>query len=102
MKTFVHRLVTAATLALSVVLLADSKTHVITGRVVELNDEHIIVESGKKRLEIVTPHATKYTGRPKVGDTVTVHYNVDADRGRFSPDGEATKIEVKGGGGSNK
>ena len=101
MKTFVHTLVTAATLALSVVLLADSKTHVITGRVVELNDEHIIVESGKKRLEIVTPNATKYTGKPKVGDTVTVHYTWAA-HSRFDPDGYATKIEVKGGGGSNK
>lgn len=91
-----------AVLALGSVASADDKAHIIAGRVVELNDQHIIVESGKKRLEIVTPHATKYTGRPKVGDTVTVHYNADAYHARFDPDGYATKIEVKGAKSSNE
>ena len=102
MKTFVHTLIITATLAAGSVALADEKAHVITGRVVELVDGGIIVQSGKKRLDIVTPYATKYIGKPRVGDTVTVHYNVDADRGRFSPDGEATKIEVIAAGGSKK
>jgi hypothetical protein len=96
MKTFVHTLIIMAALALGSVASADEKAHVITGRVVELGDGGIIIQSGKKRLDIVTPYATKYIGKPRVGDIVTVHYNVDADRGRFSPDGEATKIEVKG------
>ena len=95
MKTFVHTLIIIATLALGSVALADEKAHVITGRVVELNNQNITVESGKKRLEIVTPNTTKYTGRPKVGDTVTVHYTWAA-HSRFDPDGYATKIEVKG------
>lgn len=102
MKPFIHTLITMSALALGGVASADDKAHVITGRVVELNDEHITVQSGEKRLEIVTPHATKYMGKPKVGDIVMVHYNVDADRGRFSPDGEATKIEVTAAEGSKK
>jgi hypothetical protein len=102
MKTFVHTLIITATLAAGSVASADEKAHVITGRVVQLGDGGIIVQSGKKRLDIVTPYATKYIGKPRVGDTVTVHYNVDADRGRFSPDGEATKIEVKAPGGSKQ
>jgi hypothetical protein len=102
MKTFVHTLVIMAALALGSVALADTETRIITGRVVEVSNGGIIVQNGKKRLDIVTPYATKYTGKPKVGDTVTVHYNVDTDRGRFSPDGEATKIEVIAGRESKK
>jgi len=102
MKTFVYTLIIMTVLALSSVALADTKTRVITGRVLELNDEHIIVESGKKRLEIVTPHATKYTGTPKIGDTVTVHYDADEYHARFDPDGYATKIEVKRAKSSNE
>jgi hypothetical protein len=86
---------------LSSVALADAETHVITGRVVELVDGGIIVQSGKKRLDIVTPYATKYTGKPKVGDTVRVYYTT-GDHARFDPDGEATKIEVIAAGGSKK
>ncbi len=101
MKTFVKTLIIIATLAVVSVALADANTFVITGRVVELNDQNITVESGKKRLEIVTPNTTKYMGRPKVGDTVTVHYTWAA-HSRFDPDGYATKIEVKATGGSKK
>jgi len=101
MKTTVHALIIMAALALGSVALADEKAHVITGRVVELGNGGIIVQSGKKRLDIVTPNTTKYTGRPKVGDTVTVHYTWAA-HSRFDPDGEATKIEVIAAGGSKK
>ena len=101
MKTFVHTLIIIATLAFGSVASADEKAHVITGRVVELNDQNITVQSGKKRLEIVTPNATKYTGKPKVGDTVRVYYTT-GDHARFDPDGEATKIEVIAAAGSKK
>src|SRR5437016_1058367 len=101
MKIFVQILITMATLALGSVALADENAHVITGRVVELNDQNITIQSGKKRLEIVTPNTTKYIGRPKVGDTVTVHYTWAA-HSRFDPDGYATKIEVKGAKSSNE
>ena len=65
-----------ATLALGSVASADDKAHLITGRVVELNQIGISVQSAKERLDINTDsHTVKYIGaRPKVGDTVTVHY----------------------------
>jgi len=103
MKIFIHILIIVATLVLGGVASADEKAHVITGRVVELVNGGIIVQSGKERLDIVTPYATKYTGgRPKVGDTVRVHYSTTGYHARFDPDGEATKIEVKATGGSKK
>ena len=108
MKTFVHTLIIMAALALGSVASADEKAHVITGRVVELNDIGITVQSAKERLDINTDlHTVKYIGvRPKLGDTVTVHYKPFHKPGeyhaRYDPDYEATKIEVLAGGGSKK
>ena len=63
MKIFVHTLITMATLALGSVALADAKTLVITGRVVELSEQNITVQSGKERLDINTDsYPVKYTG----------------------------------------
>jgi len=101
MKIFGHILITVGTLALACVASAEEKTLVITGRVVEVYTVAIVVKSGKGRLDIVTPYATKYTGKPKVGDTVRVYYT-RADHARFDPDGEAAKIEVITAGDSKK
>jgi hypothetical protein len=94
MRTFVHALVTMATFTLGSVALADSKILVITGRIVERNDVGIVVQGGKKRLEINTQDI-KYTGKLKIGDTVTVHYTTGNHVYRFDPDNIATSIEVK-------
>lgn len=101
MKIFVHTLTIMATLAFSSVALADAKTLIVTGRVVELSEHNITIQSENKRLEMVTPKTTKYTGNPKVGDTVTVYYDTPG-HSRFDPDGYATKIEVIAPGGSKK
>jgi hypothetical protein len=101
MKTSVHTLIIIATLALGSVDSADEKAYVITGRVVELTEYNITVQSGKKRLEIVCGYDVKYTQKPKVGDTVTVNYTTPAHT-RFDPDGYATKIEVIAAGSSKK
>ena len=113
MKIFVHTLITMAALTLGNVGLADAKALVITGRVVQLSEQNITVQSGKERLEIGIVDAgsfdaiqgaaavpTKYIGRPKVGDTVTVYYRKGT--ARFDPDGFAIKIEVKAAVGSKK
>ena len=101
MKIFVHTLITVGTLGLASVVSADEKAHVITGRVVELNDQNITVQSGKERLEINSQSA-KYTGKPKVGDTVTVHYMGGHHHYRADPENVASKIEVKAAGGATK
>jgi hypothetical protein len=85
-----------------VATLADAKTLVITGRLVELGEDWIVVQSGKERLEIGTSDTIKYAGRPKVGDTVTVHYKPFNKPGekhfRADPDYDAIEIEVTAGG----
>jgi hypothetical protein len=93
MKIFVHTLITMAILTLGSVARADAKTFVITGRVVQLSEQNITVQSGKKRVEISYTDAN-YTKKPKVGDTVTVHYKPYETHYRFDPDYEATKIEI--------
>lgn len=101
MKTFNHILITVVTLVLGSVALADDKPLVITGRVVALSDQDINVQTEKKRLELVLSNDTKYTVKPKVGDTVKVYYTNPA-HSRFDPDGYATKIEVITAGASKK
>ena len=90
-----------AALALSSVASADEKAHVITGRVVELNEVGIFVQSGNQRVEINSQTA-KFIGKPKVGDTVTVHYTSGHHHFRFDPENIASKIEVKGAKSSNE
>jgi hypothetical protein len=101
MKQFVYTIFILATLALGSIALADATTHVITGRVLELNEVSIVVQSGKERLEINSQLA-KYIGKPRVGDTVTVHYTGGHHHYRMDPEYEASKIEVNAAGGSKK
>lgn len=100
MKIFVHTLVIIATLALSSIVLADAKAHVITGRVVDVSSVSIDVQSGKKRLEINTQDIKDVV--PKVGDTVTVHYTSGHHHYRADPENIATKIEIITAGGTKK
>jgi len=100
MKTFVHTLITMATLALSSVASADEKAHVITGRVVDVSSVSIDIQSGKRRLEINTQDIKDVV--PKVGDTVTVHYTSGHHHYRADPENIASKIEVIAAGGTKK
>jgi hypothetical protein len=54
----------------------------------------------------VNSFTVKYSGKPKVGDTVTVHYKPTHKPGekrpRYDLDYDATKIEVIAAGGSKK
>jgi hypothetical protein len=109
MKIFVHNLIIMVSLALGSVALADVKTLVITGRVVQLSEQNITVQSGQERVEInfsAVKDAGKYSGNAKVGDTVTVHYEPFTKPGekhfRADPDYAAIKIEVIAAGGSKK
>ena len=93
MKILLHTLITLAILTSGSVARADAKAFVITGRVVELSEQNITVQGGKKRVEISYTDSN-YTKKPKVGDTVTVHYKPYATHYRMDPDYEATKIEI--------
>ena len=63
---------------------ASTKTYQVTGPVIDVKDDMIVVEKGKERWEIARDKDTPVTGDLKVGEKVTVEYRM-----------AASKIEVK-------
>jgi uncharacterized protein YxeA len=55
-----------------------------TGSVVEVDNDHIVVQKGEEKWEFAHDKDTKMTGSPKAGSKVTVKYLM-----------KATNIEVK-------
>ena len=81
------KMILTAVLCLVMVSLAFAgslKTYQVTGPVLEVKDDVIVVEKGKERWEIARDKATKVTGDLKVGAKVTIQYQM-----------KATEIEVK-------
>jgi hypothetical protein len=81
----------AAFQLVSAPVFAAGKSYQVTGPVVEINDQAIVVQKGDEKWEIAKSAATKQKGTPKVGDKVTVHYQMNA-----------TSIEAKEGGAKKK
>ncbi|MEI6611003.1 MAG: hypothetical protein WCO53_14850 [Deltaproteobacteria bacterium] len=69
----------------AVAFAAGPKTYQVTGPVLEVKADTIIVQKGKDKWEIARDASTKVTGDLKVGSKVTVDYTM-----------KATAIEVKG------
>ena len=63
-----------------------TKTYQVTGPVLEVTPDAIVVQKGKEKWEIARTADSKVTGEPKVGDKVTIEYRMSA-----------ATIEVKGG-----
>jgi hypothetical protein len=81
------RVILTAVLCLAMVSLAFAgslKTYQVTGPVLEVKDDVIVVEKGKEKWEIARDKSTKVTGDLKVGAKVTIQYQM-----------KATEIEVK-------
>ena len=58
---------------------AASKTYQVTGPVVEVRSDAIVVKKGADNWEIARDSSTKVTGgEPKVGDKVTIMYRMTA------------------------
>lgn len=57
---------------------AGPKTYQVTGPVLEIKDNVIVVEKGKEKWEIAKDAATKVTGDLKVGAKVTIEYTMKA------------------------
>lgn len=62
------------------------KTYQVTGPVLEVRDDAIVVQKGKEKWEVARTPGTKVTGDLAVGAKVTVEYTMTA-----------TTVEVKGG-----
>ncbi len=70
--------VCAILLVASLAFAAGPKTYQVTGPVLELKDDLIVVQKGKDRWEIGRGAGTKVTGELKVGAKVTIEYTMTA------------------------
>ena len=57
---------------------AGPKTYQVTGPVLEMTGDVIVVQKGKDKWEIARDAATKVTGELKVGSKVTIEYTMKA------------------------
>jgi hypothetical protein len=71
-------LASAILLVASLALAAGPKTYQVTGPVLEVKDDVIVVQKGKDKWEIGRSKDTKVTGDLKVGSKVTIDYRMDA------------------------
>ena len=78
--------VTSAVMLYAAVAVAGApSSYQVTGPVLEVKDDMIVVQKGKEKWEIARDKDTKITGDLKVGAKVTIQYQM-----------KATSIEVKG------
>ncbi len=85
-------------LALAVILAAlaspalarQPKTYQVTGPIVEVADDLIVVQTGKEKWEVARTPETKATGDLKPGEKVTVEYRMTAASIEAKP-GKAAK-----------
>lgn len=74
----------AGLLLSSLAFAASAKTYQVTGPVLEVNNDMIVVQKGKDRWEVARDGSTKIPAGVKVGDKVTIEYRMTA-----------TTVEVK-------
>jgi hypothetical protein len=76
---------------------APPKTYQVTGPVLEVRDDVIVVQKGKEKWEIARSADTKIKGDLKVGAKVTIEYRMSAatveakDDGKSKDDAKAKK-----------
>ncbi len=68
----------AALLSASTAFAAGAKTYQVTGPVLEMKGDIIVVQKGKEKWEILKDKDTKVTGDLKVGSKVTIMYTMKA------------------------
>ena len=71
-------IVCAVLLVASLAFAGAPKTYQVTGPVLEVKDDLIVVQKGKDRWEIARAADTKVTGDLKVGSKVTIEYRMTA------------------------
>ena len=77
-------LILCAVLFLSTAALAGSVQYQVTGPVLEVRDDAIVVQKGNEKWEIARDKGTSISGDLKVGAKVTIYYTM-----------QASKVEVK-------
>jgi len=71
-------IVCAIVLVASLAFAGAPKTYQVTGPVLELKDDVIVVQKGQDKWEIARGKDTKVTGDLKVGSKVTIEYRMTA------------------------
>jgi hypothetical protein len=72
-------------------LAAAPKTYQVTGPVLELRDDVIVVQKGKEKWEIARGADTKVKGDLKVGAKVTIEYRMSAATVEVKEEAKAKK-----------
>jgi len=85
MKRLIFVLVGVLFLFSSLALAAGPKSYQVTGPVLEVKDDLIVVQKGNDKWELARDKDTKVQGDLKVGSKVTIQYWM-----------KATEVEVKG------
>ncbi len=79
----------------SFALAAGQKTYQVTGPVLEVNANAIVVKKGNDKWEINRDTATKVTGDLKVGSKVTIEYTMKAVSVEVKDDGKKADSKKK-------
>ena len=96
LKKLIVASVLTASLCTVPVHAAPPKTYQVTGPVLELTPDMIVVMKGKDRWEIARDASTKITGDLKVGSKVTIEYRMSAATVEVKPEkGEKTPKAAK-------
>jgi len=77
--------------AASTAIAGAPKTYQVTGPVLEVKDDMVVVQKGKEKWEIVKDKDTKTAGDLKVGSKVTVTYTMKAATIDVKDDAKAVK-----------
>ena len=83
----------------SVAMAAGPKDYQVTGPVLDLKDDVIVVQKGNEKWEIGRDKNTKVNGDLKKGSRVTIHYKMNASSIEVKDAAKAkteTKAKVKG------
>jgi hypothetical protein len=67
------------------------KAYQVTGEVLEVADDLIVVQKGKEKFEIARTPDTKVTGELKAGGKATVEYRMTATTAEAKAGGKKTK-----------
>lgn len=85
-----------ALLAASTAFAAPTKTYQVTGPILEVKDDVVVIQKGKEKWEVARDKDSKVTGDLKVGSKATVTYTMKAATIEVKADGKAdAKAEKK-------
>ena len=96
LKAWSASAVLAAALVASPAFAAAPRTYQVTGPVLAVTADTIVVQKGQDRWEIARDGSTKVTGDLEVGAKVTIEYRMTATSVEAKPEAAAKKPAAKG------